>query len=101
MDELARGTGGLLTEATVSSDIVAVMTHTRPETVRRARTMLARIVPFRDWIRERPRTPDAIAMYRRMFRELGATIAGFRPDTITVNRSDGTSQTATMVSDAS
>jgi hypothetical protein len=61
-----------------------VQTRTYPHTVRNARRLLAMVTPYPVWIRQRERTPEAIAMYRTMLRELGATIAGFRPDAITV-----------------
>lgn len=84
MDELARVTGGLMTEATTPQRITAVRTHTYPRTIRKARRLLAEVTPYPVWLRQRERTPEAIAMYRNILRELGATIAGFRPDAITV-----------------
>lgn len=84
MDELAKVTGGLMTEATTPEQVTAVQTHTYARTIRKARRLLAEVVPFRVWVRQRPRTPEAVETYRRVLRELGATIAGFRPDAITV-----------------
>ena len=84
MDELTRVTGGLMTEATTPERVTAVETHTYPRTIQRARRVLAQVVPYPVWVQQRERTPEAIAMYRRILRELGATIAGLRPDKITV-----------------
>jgi hypothetical protein len=84
MDALARVTGGLMTEATTPEQVTGVLSHTYPRTIRRAKTTLAHVVPYRVWIRQRPRTAEAIRMYRTILRELGATIAGHRPDVIKV-----------------
>jgi hypothetical protein len=85
MDELERVTGGLLTEATVHERVTAVRTYTRGTTVLRAKRLLARITPYPEWVRSRPRSAEAREMYKRLLKELGAIIAGHRPDEITVS----------------
>jgi hypothetical protein len=57
--------------------------YTRPASIRRARAQLKRIAPYRAWVRQRPRSPEAIEARKLILRELGAIIAGQRPDVIT------------------
>jgi hypothetical protein len=83
-DLLATATGGKMTEATTDPRITGVRTFTRPGSVLRARLILAAITPYPVWVRSHPRSAAARAGYKGLLRELGATIAGYRPDTITV-----------------
>jgi hypothetical protein len=78
-----------MTEATTPERVTGVQTHTRPATIWRAKATLAQITPYRIWIRQGRRRDartlaDARALYLDVVRELGATIAGHRPDEIAV-----------------
>ena len=89
MDELSKVTGGLMTETTTPERVTGVQTHTRPATIWRAKATLAQITPYRIWIRQGRRKDArtlvaARALYLGVVRELGATIAGHRPDEITI-----------------
>jgi hypothetical protein len=83
-DELALVTGGLLTESTVDDRVQAVETFISEQSIRNARAVLKRLTPYREWVRSQPRSAEAREMYKRIVRELGATIAGFRPDRVRV-----------------
>jgi hypothetical protein len=52
MDELARVTGGLMTEATTPECDIAVQTYTHPRTIRKARRVLAQVVPYPVWVHQ-------------------------------------------------
>jgi hypothetical protein len=41
------------------------------------------MTPYPVWVRQRPRSPEAIEVRKLILRELGAIIAGQRPDVIT------------------
>jgi hypothetical protein len=73
-----------MTEATTPDRVTAVQTYTRPATIRRAKALLARITPYRDWIRYQPRSAEACAGYRQILKALAAIIAGHSPDEITI-----------------
>jgi len=84
IDELALVTGGRMTAGRPMSGSSASRPFTRSVTILRAKALLARVVPYPVWVRSHRRTPEACAMYKALLRELGATIAGFRPDEIKV-----------------
>ena len=71
MDELARATGGLMTEATTPEALPPfkrILTRA-PSGERGASSRKSHRIAW--WIQQRPRSPEAIAMYRRILRELG------------------------------
>lgn len=51
------------------------------------RHLIARIKPFRQWIREKPRTPRQVEMYWQLLKQAAALVA--RPEPNTARLVDG------------